>query len=286
MGLSLRRTVAVTMGPTAATVWIRGSRACPERYRLVTTGDIQTNPLQFERIVEDLHAQQAAALAAGEPLLGFFILGDLTESTEIGEFQRIREMLESSPIPVSVVPGNHDIFGDEASIYNRWFGPGNYADTVCRTRLLHLDNAAGNIAHSVEGRLPEMLDPTGVDHIIPAMHIPPYEDGTSQGMRDQQQAAYMLSEFARVGVDRIMAGHVHYWRENDDVKVGDVSLHQVISGTGGATQGSGHLRFGVTRLSFGGPGDVESCFHEVPVPGTADVAQDEVANPIAFCTGP
>jgi 3',5'-cyclic AMP phosphodiesterase CpdA len=266
-------------------VWIRGTRACPDRYRLVTAGDIQTNPLQFERIIEDLHAQRDAAAAANEPLLGFFILGDLSESTEIEEFSRIREMLESSPIPVSVVPGNHDVFGDEASLYNRWFGPGNYADTVCRTRLVHLDNASGDLAHSVEGRLPELLERSGFDHLIPAMHIPPYEDGTSQGMRDQQQAAYMLSEFARNGVDRIMTGHVHYWRENTEVLVGDEVLHQIITGTAGGNQGSGHLRFGVTRLTFGGPGDVESCFHEVVPPGTVDVDHSDVSNPIDFCEG-
>ncbi len=285
VGGTLRRTIAITLADEE-TVWIRGTRPCPDRYRLVTAGDIQTNPLQFERIVEDLHDQVAAAEAAGAPLLGFFILGDLTESTEIQEFERIRQMLESSPIPVSVLPGNHDIFGDEAAIFSRWFGPGNYTDTVCRTKLIHLDNASGHIAESVEARLPQMLDPTGVDHLIPAMHIPPHEDGTSQGMRDQEQASYMLAEFARNGVDRIMAGHVHYWRENVDVRVGDRSLHQIISGTAGGNQGSGHLRFGVTRLSFGGPDDVESCFHEVPVPGTTDVDHEDVANPIDFCDGP
>jgi len=285
VGGTLRRTIAITLADEE-TVWIRGTRDCPDRYRLVTAGDIQTNPLQFERIVEDLHAQAAAGEVAGEPLLGFFILGDLSESTEIEEFQRIRQMLESSPLPVSVVPGNHDIFGDEAAIYSRWFGPGNYTDTVCRTKLVHLDNASGHIAESVEGRLPQMLDPTGIDHLIPAMHIPPHEDGTSQGMRDQGQATYMLAEFARNGVDRIMTGHVHYWRENADVRVGDVSLHQIITGTAGGNQGSGHLRFGVTRLVFGGPDEVESCFHEVPVPGTTDVDHGDVGNPIDFCDGP
>ena len=285
VGGTLRRTVALALVDDT-TVWVRGTRACPDRYRLVTAGDIQTNPLQFERIVEDLHAQLATAEAAGEPLLGFFVLGDVTESTAVEEFERIRQMLQSSPVPVSVVPGNHDIFGDHASIYNRWFGPGNYVDRVCRTKLIHLDNASGHLADSIEARLPSMLDPEGVDHLVPAMHIPPHEDGTSQGMRDQQQAAYMLSEFARNGIDRIMAGHVHYWRENRDVQVGDQSLHQIISGTAGGEQGSGHLRFGVTRLSFGGPDEVASCFHEVPVPGTTDVDESNVSNPIDFCTTP
>ena len=105
-------------------------------------------------------------------------------------------------------------------------------------------------------------------------------------MRDQAQGAYMLSEFARNDFDRVMTGHVHYWRENTDVRVGDRSLHQIITGTAGGNQGSGHLRFGVTRLTFGGPGDVESCFHEVPVPGTVDVDHDDVSNPIDFCSGP
>jgi hypothetical protein len=105
-------------------------------------------------------------------------------------------------------------------------------------------------------------------------------------MADQEQAAYLLAETARAGFDRLMAGHVHYWFENAAVQVGDVELHQIVSGTAGGNQGAGHLRFGVTRLTFGGPGDVDSCFHEVPPPGTTSTNRDEVGNPIDFCASP
>ena len=265
------------------TVWLRGSRPCPPAYRIAVAADVQTNPLQFERILQDLHEQMDDAESAGEPLLGLLLLGDLTEDAVDDEFIRMNEVLVSSPVPVAVTPGNHDKAGDEFARFNRYFGPGNYAFDVCETRVVLLDTGDGAIAPSIEGRLPELLDRGDSEHLIFGTHYAIFPDRTGQGLRDEDQSWYILGELVRNGVDRLMAGHVHYWKEYRDVSIGDGSLHEIITGTGGASQGSGHPRYGITRLTFNDSG-VGSCFHEVPPPGTETPGEGSVTDFIDFCT--
>jgi hypothetical protein len=52
-----------------------------------------------------------------------------------------------------------------------------------------------------------------------------------------------------------------------EVTVGDATVHQVITGTAGGTQGLGVPHYGVTRITLGE--GVDTCFHEVQAPGYA-----------------
>mgnify|MGYP002632967903 CR=1 FL=1 len=266
-----------------ATIWMRGARPCPPAYRIAVAADIQTNPLQFERILQDLHQQVDDAEAAGEPLLGLLLLGDLAEEAADDEFLRIDELLVSSPVPVSVTAGNHDKAGDEFARFNRYFGPGTFAFDVCRTHVVLMDTADGAIAPSIEARLPQLFDKGSMEHLIFGTHYVIYPDRTGQGLRDEDQSWYILGELVRAGVDRLMTGHAHYWKEYPAITIGDGTIHEIITGTGGASQGEGHPRYGVTRLSFNDEG-VDSCFHEVPVPGTEQPGQGPTTDTIDFCT--
>jgi hypothetical protein len=265
------------------TIFLRGSRPCPADYRIAVAADIQTNPLQFERIVQDLHQQLDDGEAAGQPLLGLLLLGDLTESASDDEFIRIEEMLTSSPVPVAVTVGNHDKAGDEFARFNRYFGPGNIAFDVCDTRVVLLDTGDGAIAPSIEARLPELFEKGDADHLIMGTHYVIYPDRTGQGLRDEDQAWYILSELVRNGAERLMTGHAHYWKEYPAVPIGDGTIHEIITGTGGASQGEGHPRYGTTRLTFTDAG-VDSCFYEVPPPGTEAPYEGSVTDSIDFCT--
>ena len=247
-------------------VWVRGTRACPTEYTLAVAGDVQTNPVQFERILESLHDEAARAEAAGAPLLGFAILGDLAEEPVEDELRHIAGLLDKSPVPVSVVPGNHDVHGDEFALYNRVFGAGTYAQMVCTTKLVLLDTGAGGLAASIQGRLPELFDRTGADFLVGGAHYPAWPGRTGNGWGDEDAAWYLLSELSRNDADLFVAGHYHSWEEMPAVPVGDGSVHQIISGTLGAHQGSGVPRFGYTRLTFTGAG-IDSCFVEILPPG-------------------
>jgi hypothetical protein len=266
----LSRALEVPLG--RETTWLRGRRPCPAAYRLVAAGDVQTNPNQFERVVEDLHRQADEADAAGEPLLGFLLLGDLAQDGEDAEFERIEEILAGSPVPISTVPGNHDVATNSAARYTRWFGPGNYAFDVCRTRVVLLDTGDGELAASVEARLPELLDPLGAEFLVGGTHYPAWADRTGAGFRDSMQAAYVLSEAARFGMDRLLAGHAHTWLDYPAVSTGQGDVHEIVTGTAGASQGAGVPHYGVTRLGFAD--EVTSCFDETPAPGRTDPGPD------------
>lgn len=266
---------------TGERAWLRASRPCPPAYRLAVTADVQTNPLQFERLLMQLHDEIADGEASGEPLLGMLVLGDLVERPQPEEFQRIVEALRLAPVPVAVVPGNHDVHGDEYAIYNRFFGPGNYAFDVCRTHVALVDTGGGDLADSIEARLPELIDPGTMDFLLGGTHYPAYPERTGAGWGDEDQAWHWLTELTRQGADLSLAGHVHYWKEMPDLPIGDGSITQIISGTAGATQGLGQPHFGWTRLSF--TGALDSCFVEVPEPGRSAEDRGASANLIRWC---
>lgn len=250
-------------------VWLRGERACPERYRLAMAGDVQTNPLQFERILTALHEELADAEAAGEPLLGFVFLGDLAEVPTEDELAHVVELLARSPVPVSTIPGNHDVNGDELALYNRLLGPGTYGQAVCSTWLPLLDTGTGDLAPSVQASLPELLDRGDLPHLIVGGHYPAWAGRTGNGWGDEDSAWYLLSELSRNEADLYVAGHYHAWEEMPSIAVGDGEVHQVISGTAGADQGSGVPRYGFTRVTVS-PEGVDSCFREVLPPGRTE----------------
>ena len=264
----LSRRLTLSLPDEGGLVWVVGERDCPDAYRLAAAGDVQTNPVQFERIVQALHAEVADGVAQGEPLMGMLLLGDLAENATEDEFRRIREILASSPVPVSTIPGNHDIIGEELAIYNRLFGPGNYAFDVCRTRVALLDSSNGDLAPSVEGRLDALVDKGDQAFLVAGTHYPPYAGRTGAGFTNDAQAWSLLSALVRNEASALYTGHVHTWLAFEGLPIGDGTLDQVITGTAGASQGAGQPHFGFTRITF----DAEStyCFVEVPEPGRRD----------------
>ncbi len=277
----LRRSFEVPL-ESDAPVFVRGRRGCPERYRVAFVGDIQTNPAQFERILEELGREREEGERVGEPLVALVIAGDLTESSRDDEFDFIRTILRGAPVPVVVTPGNHDIYRPLRPHFNRSFGPGNHVVEVCGLRLVMLDTGSGAIARSVEARLPELFDRGDADHLVITMHHPPYAGLTGSGWSQEDRAQRLMAEAAIAGVDLIVAGHAHALRDFPTVAVGDTTLHEVIVGTGGAYQGIGEPRFGYLRVTFGET-EAEPCFVEVPPPGFSGPTGEGLSAQLPYC---
>ncbi len=265
----------------ARTVWIRSSRPCPPRFRLAVTADIQTNPWQFERIVERLIVEAAQAEAEGEPLVGLIIAGDLSESSREDEFEALAPIFGRVPFPVALTPGNHDIYRPLHPAYNRNFGPGNYAFAVCDVHVAMLDSGSGTIARSVQARLPELLDRGGAGHLLAVMHHPPYPGITGSGWSREDMAAQALVEFAAADVDLVLAGHNHALHDFPDIDIGGRQLREIVVGTAGANQGVGVPRYGYLRLAFDGEA-MTPCFVEVTPPGLDGPAGDPLRS-LDYC---
>jgi len=260
--------------PPGEVIFIRGELPCPEVFRLIALADMQTNPTEFERIVERIQQELVDARAAGELLAGAVMSGDLTESSTEIEFAQFSAKLDPSSVPFALTAGNHDIYDSMLPYYNQNFGPGNYAFNVCRARIAMLDSGSGTIANSVMGRLPELFQAAGADFQITAMHHPPYAHLTSAGWTSEEDAMTMLGEFAFQGGDLVLAGHAHLLREYRDIPVGGASIREVIAGTAGASQGAGQPIYGYVRLRF--TDEIDACFVEVPPPGALPTKDEEL----------
>ncbi|MEM7156755.1 MAG: metallophosphoesterase [Myxococcota bacterium] len=283
---STRRELDLVLAPGQVR-WIRGDRACPSRYRLAVVGDIQTNPTQFERIADRLAEDARSSLAEGVPLVGLVIVGDLTEASRDDEFETIGEVLGRLPIPTALTPGNHDIYRPTRPHFNRKFGPGNHAANICGLRLALLDSGSGSVAPSVQARVPELIDRNGATFLVAGMHHPPYAGLTGAGWSREDDAAALLVELARERADLVVAGHSHALRDYEDIPVGDVTLREVIVGTGGAYQGIGIPRYGYMRFEFDDDAaTTEQCFMEVPPVGYAEPPNEPASPRLPHCPEP
>ncbi|MCX4245093.1 metallophosphoesterase family protein [Paraliomyxa miuraensis] len=276
------RTIDVTLAE-GQVQWLVGERPCPSRYRLAVTADIQTNPTQFERIIDRLQEESQHSAGIDEPLVGLLIAGDLTEASRDEELDTILELLARVPFPVAVTAGNHDIYRPNRPYYNLSFGPGNHAFDVCGVHVALLDTGSGALARSVQARLPELLHRGDSRFLVVGMHHPPYPGSTGAGWSQEDRAQALLAELAREEADLVVAGHNHALHDFSDVPVGDVTLREIIVGTGGAYQGAGVPRYGYLRLTFDDDaGTMETCFVEVPPVGYAEPPNDP-PNGLPYC---
>ncbi len=239
---------------------------CDTGFTLAAVGDIQTNPIQGRRTIAALHEELDRAERDGRPLLGMLFLGDVTEDSLDAELETALDIFRSSPVPVAVVPGNHDIYNASDASFNRVFGPGTMAFGACEAHITLLDSASGDLAPSVQGRLPELLDQGDRELLIAGMHHPPYPGLTGGGWTAEDQSQHLLALLAERDADIVLAGHVHERIEFDDAPV-----PAVVVGTAGANQANVDPDYGYLRMEHDDEGGLSWCFVEVPAPGSDGV---------------
>jgi 3',5'-cyclic AMP phosphodiesterase CpdA len=153
------------------------------------------------------------------------VSGDLTQRARPEQFREARAFVDAIPVPVVVVPGNHDVpmyrfwerILDPFGAYRRWFAdelePVYRADGLLVVGI----NTAYNWTIK-EGRITldrllavgELLAaaPDGVFKVVVAHHhlIPPPNFGTQTVLSNAYEA---IDLFSTVGVDLILSGHLH-----------------------------------------------------------------------------
>jgi 3',5'-cyclic AMP phosphodiesterase CpdA len=151
--------------------------------------------------------------------------GDLTQRARPEQFREARRFVDSIPVPVVVVPGNHDVpmyrvwerVFDPFGAYRRWFS--EEMEPVFRDDELLIVgiNTAFNWTIK-EGRIKlsrllevgEMLQqtPETVFKVVVAHHhlIPPPNFGTQRVLANAYEA---IDLFSTAGVDLILSGHLH-----------------------------------------------------------------------------
>lgn len=163
----------------------------------------------------DALARAVAAVLALEPLPdAVLVTGDLAEHAATDEYARVRELLEPLPMPVHVLPGNHD---DPLAMREHFplagDGPYRYVARCGALRLVVCDT-------SRRGRDDGELDLDWLEEqladtapTIVAMHHPPLLTGIGGldaiGLPPAQREALAALLARSPHVRRIAAGHVH-----------------------------------------------------------------------------
>lgn len=161
-------------------------------------------PPEDEGAGEALAAAVRAVLALEPQPDAVIVTGDLAEGATADEYARVRELLEPLPMPVHLLPGNHD---DPSGV------PADYAVRIGGLRLVVCDSA-------IPGRDDGELDLEWLEAClsedreaptIVAMHHPPILTGIggldALGLTNRDALATLLERSPQVR--RVIAGHVH-----------------------------------------------------------------------------
>jgi 3',5'-cyclic AMP phosphodiesterase CpdA len=149
------------------------------------------------------------------------ITGDLVDAGKAEEYARLRTILAPLPLPIYVIPGNHDAreplraaFPEQQTLLDGTFV--QYVVEDYSLRLIALDTLVPGKAHGelcderldwLERRLAESGRPA-----ILFMHHPPFDCGieefdTASLMQGRERLAEILRRNPQV--ERVLCGHVH-----------------------------------------------------------------------------
>ncbi len=226
--------------------------------------------LHFGRVDAALLQPLTDFLKSAQPDL-LVVSGDLTQRAKTAEFMAARSFLDTLQIPKIIVPGNHDI--PLHNIYNRLFKPlAKYRRFITADMTpFHVDEEIAvlgiNTARSMtfkDGRINkaqiEQVNARlhglakGVVKILVTHH--PFDLPPHMGSDDLVgRAPAALSQFARSGVDLLLAGHMHSSQAvttADRYKVNGYAALAIQAGTATSTRGRGETNaFNILRVTSG-----------------------------------
>jgi len=200
----------------------------PDDFSFAVIGDSKDDKKVFPEILSRIN---------DDPSIAFVIhLGDAVEDPDRQLYQEFLETIETFlHKPILLVPGNHDVSPADGGLYERHFGPKQYAFTIGRARFVIANTEDGPLSLLSEpGRrwLRDELDKSGSNRpVLLFMHHPLF-DPRGNGLHHCLQPAAsgrLLAIFSRYRVDHIFAGHVHgYWKGAWN------NIPYTVSGGGGA----------------------------------------------------
>jgi predicted phosphodiesterase len=141
-------------------------------------------------------------------------VGDLIYRDE--QIANIATILETSPLPVFVVRGNHDYRNQVRINFMHRLAPPYYSFQMGGATFIIMDNGADYFPtfwrRSTQYRwLTDALRVVRDGPLFVAMHIPPFDPRTGPQqapMHDKVFAQRLMRDFVQAGVDAVLTGHV------------------------------------------------------------------------------
>jgi len=193
-------------------------------------------------------------------------LGDFTPSGQEGEYLAFLETLQHLAIPCYTVPGNHDIKGNGAMLYQNLLAPSFHYFDYRGLRLVFLDSSTLELGEAQLAWLEDLLA-QGDRGVLLFQHAPPVDPrGKGHALLDPGEAQRFLALAAGAGsaVKGMFFGHIHIYH----AQVED-GIACVISGGGGASlyappDEGGYHHYTLVTVTEEGSVRVEPCPVEPP----------------------
>ena len=161
-------------------------------------------------------------------------LGDLATSASALPFRRVRQLLRMVPVPLTAIPGNHDVFRGEAyylRYFQSLFGADEHSFRAGPVQLVLVNNAMGAYVEEQFAWLEETLRASDAPFLLVFCHKPIFDlrPGGCYAMERRDYAEQMHQMFRTHEVTAVLSGHIHtLLSENRD------GVNYIISGGGGS----------------------------------------------------
>jgi predicted phosphodiesterase len=161
-------------------------------------------------------------------------VGDLATQAGAAAYRRLRQILRHLYVPLTVSPGNHDLFAEDEyqpQYFHSLFGADNSAFTIGHVRFVLLNNAWGSIDESQFKWLEDVLSAQPALFTFIFCHKPVIDPRANDfyAMEDRRHAARLCEIFQTHKVTAVFSGHIHTLLKHEQDGVA-----YIISGGGGS----------------------------------------------------
>jgi 3',5'-cyclic-AMP phosphodiesterase len=196
----------------------------PGAFRFVALADIQTALPQVHEVFAAINQVPGARFVV--------FMGDLTERSELEEYQLAEQQLLTLDLPFYATLGNHELWADPDRFFSR-FGRASFHFRYRDVAFTFADSGDAGLDPIVEGWVDGWLDEARDQVHVFLSHFPPIDPaGTRDGSyRSHRDGHRLLSKLASGGVDLTLFGHIHTYLAYENA-----GIPAYVSGGGGARQ--------------------------------------------------
>lgn len=196
----------------------------PGAFRFVALADIQTALPEVHEVFAEINKVSGARFVV--------FMGDLTERSELEEYQLAERQLDTLDLPFYATLGNHELWADADRFFSR-FGRASFHFRFRDVAFTFADSGDAGLDPLVEEWVDEWLAEERARVHIFLSHFPPIDPaGTRDGSyRSHRDGHRLLGKLAKNGVDLTLYGHIHTY-----IPFENAGIPAYVSGGGGARQ--------------------------------------------------
>jgi len=193
-----------------------------EPFSVAAMADIQTALPVVDDVFHVIDAHPEVRFVVG--------MGDITERSEIREYEMFERQLGNLNVPFYTTLGNHELWGPAQEFFHR-YGRASFHFTFKGAAFSFVDSGDTGldplVEHWLDGWLADAKDQV---HIF-LTHVPPIDPfgGRYGSFRSIEDARRLISRLVDGNVDLTLYGHIHTY-----IQYENAGIPAYISGGGGA----------------------------------------------------